>query len=289
MIYLLLLLLGLTLGSFVNALVWRLHQQSVVFSSQSSRKKEAAKQRTKSHGLKAKDLSILRGRSMCVHCRHTLAWYDLVPVLSWVFLRGTCRYCKQPISMQYPLVELGTALTVVASYLWWPLTLVSAGEWLVFAFWVGIVTLLVALTVYDLRWMLLPNKLMYPLGGLAVLFVLTYSLVHQTAVLTDSLLGAVLVGGFFYVLYQVSGGAWIGGGDVRYGFIMGVLLGWQKAILAVALASYIGTVIVLVLVIMHKYKKKMRIPFGPLLALGTWLSFLFGAQLIDWYLVLTGF
>ena len=93
--------LGLCAGSFVNALVWRLHEQK--------RSKKADKK-----------LSILNGRSMCVHCRHELTWYDLIPLFSWLLLRGKCRYCKKPISWQYPIVELATAAVFVLSYIFWP-------------------------------------------------------------------------------------------------------------------------------------------------------------------------
>lgn len=87
-----LLFLGLAFGSFINALVWRLRE----------------------------GMSVARGRSMCVHCRHTLSWYDLIPVFSWIALGGKCRYCQRRISFQYPLVELATAAGWVASYTYWP-------------------------------------------------------------------------------------------------------------------------------------------------------------------------
>src|SRR4051812_13278636 len=100
MIIAVLIVFGLCLGSFVNALVWRVHEQ------------EAAKKPNKK-------LSVLNGRSMCPHCEHELAAKDLIPVLSWLSLGGKCRYCHKPISKQYPLVELLTALLVVGSYIWW--------------------------------------------------------------------------------------------------------------------------------------------------------------------------
>src|SRR5690606_15326595 len=98
MVIIVLALLGLIFGSFVNALVYRLHEQSA----------QGKKQRTKGK-VKNKQLSISKGRSICVHCKHELAWYDLIPVLSWLLLRGKCRYCHKPISRQYPVVELVTA------------------------------------------------------------------------------------------------------------------------------------------------------------------------------------
>src|SRR5476651_645529 len=136
MIIVVLVVFGLCLGSFVNALVWRLHEQD---------KKQA------------KNLSILNGRSMCPNCKHELAAKDLVPVLSWLSLRGKCRYCGKPISVQYPLVEMVTSGLFVASYLWWPEVLHGA-QVAAFGLWLALLVGLMALLVYDLRWFLLPNR-----------------------------------------------------------------------------------------------------------------------------------
>src|SRR5690348_8244818 len=116
MIVLLLGALGLGLGSFVNALVWRLHEQEL---AEEEPKHKRAK--GKARQLSAKELSIVSGRSMCPDCHHELAPQDLIPVLSWLWLRGKCRYCSKPISWQYPLVELVTAALFIVSYLSWPL------------------------------------------------------------------------------------------------------------------------------------------------------------------------
>src|SRR5580700_9634934 len=120
MIIVVLAVLGLCLGSFVNALVWRLHEQSNP-KQKTKNKKQKAKQ------LSANELSILRGRSMCPDCHHQLAAKDLVPVISWLDLRGKCRYCHRPISIQYPLVELATAGLFVFSYFFWPLAFNGVG------------------------------------------------------------------------------------------------------------------------------------------------------------------
>src|SRR3989344_8576881 len=124
--------LGLILGSFVNALVWRTYKKK----------------------------AILKGRSQCVHCGHQLAPADLVPVLSWLVLGSRCRYCKKNISVQYPLVELGTAAVFAMSYVLWPVDLVG-GQWVLFTTWLAVSVGLLALAVYDLRFMLLPNKILY--------------------------------------------------------------------------------------------------------------------------------
>src|ERR1039458_1315039 len=131
MIITILLLIGLCMGSFINALVWRLHEQSV---------KTLKPTRTKKTWLlrsSSDNLSIVHGRSMCPNCRHELSTRDLVPVFSWLALKGKCRYCNKPISLQYPLVELATVLLFIASYLWWPVTL-SGAQISIFVLWLAL-------------------------------------------------------------------------------------------------------------------------------------------------------
>ena len=270
----LLILIGVTLGSFVNALVWRLHV---------GEKGAKGKKQTR-------NLSILNGRSMCVHCKHQLAWNDLIPVVSWLALGGKCRYCKKSIFWQYPVVELMFSVLSVFSLVYWPYALNNAISWTVFSLWIMLLVPFVALVIYDIRWMIMPTSLIYVSGILAALFVVSLSTAsHSWRPVTDGLIGVASLGGFFWLLYQVSGGKWIGGGDVRYAFVMGGLLGWQKALFGLALSSYLGTVLIIVLVLLRKYHKKMRLPFGPFLITATYLSLLFGQYAIDWYKSLAGF
>lgn len=268
--FIVLVVLGLALGSFINALVWRLHQQDL------PKKKRVATD---------KELSISTGRSMCPHCQHTLSWYDLVPVLSWLSVAGKCRYCKIPISRQYPSVELLTASLFVASYIYWPLELDVAGLWLLSVWLVSLVAL-VALAVYDLRWMLLPNRIVFPLIGIASVGVLGNAIMADkpVTVITQALLGLLVAGGIFYVLFQVSSGNWIGGGDVKLGFALGLLLGGPvEAFLMLFVASLLGLCLSLPAVAAKKSKLASRIPFGPFLITATILVQLFGHAIIDWY------
>jgi len=265
-------LFGLAIGSFVNALVWRLHQQA----------------RTKSKTAKQK-LSVVHGRSMCPDCRHQLSWFDLIPVLSWLMLRGRCRYCKKPISWSYPATELLVAVLAGVSYSHWPFSLSNFTGSFLLGVWLVILALLAALVLYDLRWMTLPNQLIYPLAAAVVVFkVVEYLDSKQLSVLGAAVMGAVLLGGFFWLLYQISASKWIGGGDVRYGFIMGSLLGWQQALLGLALASYIGVAVILVLVVLKKYKRHLKMPFGPLLITATYICIFWGQPIIEAYKRISG-
>ncbi len=271
MFIVILIVFGLAFGSFINALVWRVHEQS------RPKKKRVASD---------SELSIYRGRSMCPHCQHTLAWYDLLPVVSWALLRGKCRYCHKPISAQYPIVELTTAGLFTSSYVFWPFALVGAVSYLLFGLWLVCLVMLVALAVYDLRWMLLPNRIVFPLTAVSVVYAGLSAVVaddpKQSILL--SVVSLLIAGGIFYVLFQISAGKWIGGGDVKIGFALGLLLGLpQFAFLMLFLASIIGIVFSLPTIIFKKVGLKGQIPFGPALIVATVVVKLFGASIITWY------
>lgn len=274
MIILVLILAGLAFGSFVNAFVWRLHVQEEL--------KENSKQPSKKQ---LEEISILRGRSMCPHCKHELAVKDLVPILSWLSLKGKCRYCGKPISAQYPIVEVLTATLFVLSYIWWPLSLQSSIGITQLIFWLGFVVFFVALAVYDLKWYLLPDKIVYPLVIVAVLeAVLIVVLGQDIRIALDAGLGALLISGIFYVLFQVSGGTWIGGGDVKLALVLGLLAGTPlKALLVIFFASIVGTIISIPLLLKGKRGLQARVPFGPFLLIATAIVVLFGDSLVHWY------
>lgn len=256
MIVLLLVMLGLVLGSFVNALVWRLE----------------------------KNRDWINDRSECTHCHHKLGPLDLVPVFSWIFLRGKCRYCHEKIE-DSPLVELALPGLYVVSYVFWPVPLQGIGlfqfiAWLVFL--VGFM----ALTLYDLRWFLLPNKIVFPLAGLAVVQAITVSIwLQDWRVLLTAAGGAAVISGLFYVIFQLSNGTWIGGGDVKLGIVLGILAGGVlESFLVIFTASMLGLIISVPRLIKGKMTGKTQIPFGPLLIAGLYIVVLFGARVVDWYM-----
>lgn len=286
MIYFVLIFFGLALGSFVNALVWRVHQQEEAES-----RKQKAKSKNTAYSIQSTEYSILKGRSMCPSCKHELAAKDLIPVLSWLSLGGKCRYCKKPIHWQYPLVEVITAGLFVASFVFWPehlcikdasteniFNVIEFGAWLV------TLTGLIALFIYDLKWMILPTRIIFPLVVIAAAVVAWEGIVLETfQPIVDSTIGAVLLGGFFYLLFMVSDGKWIGGGDVRLGVLMGILLGPALSLLALFIASLLGSIITIGLMIGTKMSRKQQVPFGPFLIAATFIAVIWGQQLIDWY------
>jgi len=273
MIIAVLVIVGLCLGSFVNALVWRLHEQTA----------ESAKKQPDKHYLKR--LSVAKGRSICPDCKHELATRDLVPVLSWLSLKGKCRYCGRPISMQYPLVELSMAGLFVASYLWWPLSIHGA-QTAIFILWLALLTGLLALLVYDLRWQLLPNRLVYPLTVVAMaIAVITVAAAARPAIaLLDVILAVIIGGGVFYVLFQVSGGKWIGGGDVRLGGLLGLVAATPaRSFLFIFLGALGGSLVSVPFLASGRLKRTSVIPFGPFLIAGIIIVQLFGTDILNWY------
>lgn len=256
-----LVLLGLAFGSFVNALVWRLHKKRNFISE----------------------------RSECTHCHHLLAWYDLIPVVSWIILKGRCRYCHKKID-DSPLTEIGVAAVFGLSYAFWPLGF-SPGGIILFVLWLMMVVLLAALFLYDLKWMLLPDVLVFPLIGLGLVWAGVYYATIEPlsllAALREIALGLTSVAGIYGLLYILSKGEWVGFGDVKLGIFMGLVLGWWKGLLAIVLANFIAFAWVLPGLVRGNVKRSSRIPFGPFLIVATVIAFLFGESLIGWYFSMT--
>jgi prepilin signal peptidase PulO-like enzyme (type II secretory pathway) len=273
MIFALLIVVGLCFGSFVNALVWRVHEQA----------QEAKKKKPDNKYLKR--LSIGHGRSMCPSCKHTLATKDLIPLISWISLKGRCRYCNKPISKRYPSVEALLALLYVISYLWWPVA-IHGNQIIIFLLWLVLLIGLVALLVYDVLWMLLPNKFLYPLYVVAAISACVSILIaaRPISALINDILAIVVGGGIFYVLFQVSDGKWIGGGDVKLGFLLGLLAATPaRSFLLIFIAALLGSFVSVPLLVRGKMKRNSTIPFGPFLIIGLIIVQIFGVHILHWY------
>lgn len=235
-------LYGIVIGSFVNVCIYRIP------------KKE----------------NIAVNPSHCMTCNHVLAWYDLVPLFSWIFLRGKCRYCGEKISWQYPLVEFINGVGYV---------------WIFFVSGINIgcilycltFSALVALSVIDWRTFEIPigiNAFILVLGIIATIIDYQNILNH--------IIGFVCVSGFLLILYYATKGRGIGGGDVKLMAVAGLLIGWKNIILALILGAILGSVI-------HIARMKISgeehmLAFGPYLSAGIVLAMLYGDKMISWYL-----
>lgn len=282
-------LVGLAMGSFAGAQVWRLRARQLVADKSSGYKVPASELKR----LKPLIVSLRSDRSRCLECGHTLQLIDLIPLVSWLSTAGRCRYCKQPIGYMEPLIELGMAAAFIVSYLAWPFDLDTSMAVVLFIIW--LISLVVAgiLFVYDAKWFLLPDRVNYLYIGLAAIYAAGQLSLQGFSVATlMSLAWAVaILGGLYALLYGYSKArygeerTWIGLGDVKLGVALGLLVGtWQLAFVALFLANLIGTVLVLPGLVRGKIKRNSHIPFGPLLLTGTFVAVVFGQQIIGSYL-----
>ena len=272
---------GLLLGSFAGATVWRLRARQLLFD-----KKHGEKVDTKEFA-RLKPLAtqkVATDRSRCLHCGYTLKWYDLIPLFSWLSLRGKCRSCRKPIGYFEPLMELGMAALFVVSYLFWPLALNDALSITTFGVWLLACVGLVILFAYDAKWFLLPDKITWTVVALgAVTVVLTMLQTGDPFLTLLNAAGAVgALSGLYLILYLVSKGQWIGFGDIKLGLGLGLLLvDWQLGLLALFLANLIGCLVVIPFMIAGKVGRTSHVPFGPLLIAGAIIAKLWGFVIVD--------
>jgi len=243
-------IIGLVFGSFINCFVWRLYKKTS-----------------------------LMGRSACPRCFKQIAWYDNIPLLSFIILRARCRHCQKKISWQYPLVEFFTALLFILVFLKNhdspQLLLLLLRDWLV------IMTFII-IFIYDLRWQLVPMLVVWPMT--IIVFILNLFL--GVPLLNLITFGALSVA-FFWFIYAATSGRGLGEGDIWLGLLIGILLPQMGLlILALMLAYFIGAIVGVSLVLLKKKKMKSAIAFGPFLVLGATISLIYGEQIINWYLQL---
>lgn len=276
--------LGLLLGSFAGATVWRLRARQLIEDKRDGEEVDA-KELKRLTRLTGKSVS--SDRSVCLHCGHQLAWYDLLPLASWLLLAGKCRYCGKFIGWFELLVEVGTAVFFVASYIFWPYDLGTATDVMLLGLWLVAGLGLIVLLSYDAKWFLLPNRIMFPVIGIAAVSALIHIVTSPSPfeTLLSTAWACVVLSGLYFILYILSKGEWIGFGDIKLGLALGLLLAdWKLALLALFLANLIGTLVALPALLSRKIGRNSRIPFGPLLVLGWLIAGLWGSSIIDWYL-----
>ncbi len=279
-------LLGLVMGSFSGAQVWRLRARQLVQDKKDGEEYDKAEYKRLVALTKSK---MNEDRSRCLSCHHTLAWYDLIPLFSWLSTRGKCRYCAKTIGFFEPVIELGAAvLFVLFTTVWVGMFGVEAASLLVLGLWLAALTMFVILFVYDMKWFLLPNEVMFPLIGLSVVITSLTTIVLQDLAIVPTLLSiaasVTILSGLYFALWLVSRGKWVGFGDVKLGIALGVLLiDWKLALLALFLANLIGTLVVLPGLITGRLSRKAQVPFGPLLIVGFFIALLAGNSIIDGY------
>lgn len=225
----------------------------------------------------------VRGRSACPQCGHEIAWYDNIPVLSWLVLRGRCRSCRGPISPVYPAVELAVALLWVGVYLLYGLTWTS----LLLAY-VAVVS--VALVVIDIRHRRLPHRIVLPSYPVVIVAAAGAWFVGESRTWVSAVVGLAALAGFYGLLWLVYPKG-MGFGDVTTAGLLGWtagFLGWQQLAVAAIAGPLVGGVIVIVLLLRGRAGRKTAIPYGPALVIGAWIGVLAGPSIAQAYLRLLG-
>jgi prepilin signal peptidase PulO-like enzyme (type II secretory pathway) len=231
--------------------------------------------------LRMKSGTTLGGRSMCMSCGKTLVWYELVPIFSFLFLKGACKKCRSKISWQYPLVEfLAGSLFVLIIMTFPPTNYITAVTTIIHIF---AACLLIVIVVYDFKHKIIPDSLVFTFDALALLslFVGGISLWHIPSF--ESLIAGPLLAVPFALLWVVSRGMWMGLGDAKLVLGIGWFLGVNGGINAVILSFWIGAIfsVIWLLYTYKTFKPRVEIPFGPYLILGMYLVLIFGIKVID--------
>ena len=221
--------------------------------------------------------SFLRGRSFCPKCHHKLSFFDLIPVFSFFVLGGKCRYCHKKISWQYPLVEISTGLIFLQIFNS-QFSILNFQNLINLCLLLLVSCFLILIFVYDLKHYIIPDKFIYPAIGAGLIFS------FRNVNFYSSLLAGGGLAGFFFLIWLVSRGRWIGFGDVKLGFLIGLLVGFPNVFVALCSASFIGAIMGIGLTLKGKKTMKSQVPFGPFLVLGTFIALFWGREIINWYL-----
>jgi len=287
--YILLATLGLIIGSFLNVATLRYDPDKGFLNMRS-----------------------FGGRSHCPQCRMQLAWYELIPVLSYLFLWGQCRHCKRHISLQYPIVELLTAIVFVTvpmrigamAYMLFPngIALLSLVHLAVSALWIAIFTLFIVLAVIDLRHMIIPDfvtitlaaigialaGVMQWLGGFSLLhgsFMGHYAMIFgfRESIWVNHFFAAFVGLIFFGLIIGLSRGRAMGWGDLKLAGALGLIFGWPDIVLVLMLSFIIGSIISVGLMVRGRKTMGDAVPFGPFLVIGAATVFFFGFRIMSLY------
>ena len=240
-------LTGLFVGSFLNVLADRLPREE----------------------------SVLKGRSHCEKCKKILRWYDMIPVLSFVFLKGKCRYCHTPLSFYYPVVELTTGILFTVTFVFVTNNF-QLDQTVTLIYYLFMVSSLIVIFFADLKYGIIPDRIIFP----AILVSFLYLLLNTQYLILPHILSAVGALIFFLALFFLTRGKGMGLGDVKFSFLMGFILGFPGIAIALYIAFLTGAIIGIILIVWRK--KSLfggTIPFGPFLVAGTVITLFYAAPI----------
>jgi leader peptidase (prepilin peptidase)/N-methyltransferase len=220
-------------------------------------------------------------RSICPSCGNNIAFYDNIPVLSYLILKRRCRHCKAPISLRYPLVEIASGFFALCIFLRYGLTFEAL---IYYAF----IASLLVITFIDIDHQIIPDIITLP--GIPLCFLASFLLPAMTY--KDAIFGLFLGGGSLFIVawvyHLIRKKEGMGGGDIKLLAMIGALIGWKGVLFTIFFASALGTLSGILLMLNEKKGMKLAIPFGPFLSLGAISYIFFGRLIIRWYLNLSG-
>lgn len=243
------LLLGLIIGSFLNAVVYRLNA-----------------------------VESLLERSHCPHCKKQVRWFDNVPLLSFILLSAKCRDCGEKISWQYPVVEAATGIVfaLLGNYFF---NALDFSSWILTVYYLTVFSLLMVIFVYDFKYMEIPMLILWVGVAISLVYFIfaDYQSFHLAASIFDlkifsGIMGGLVAGGFFFALAAYSKETWMGYGDAYLGLLVGLVVGWPNILWALLLSFTIGAIISIGLIAVSKKTMKSQVPFAPFLITGTFLA-----------------
>jgi len=270
-------ILSLIIGSFLNVVIYRLPK--MMHNNWYLECREFLADEVKNIPAKTvTELTLSKPASTCPKCQHKIRFYENIPVISWLFLRGKCSQCKSSISIRYPLVETITAL----------LSLVIANQ-----YGVSIETLLlliltwglVCLTLIDFDHMLLPDQIVMPLLWLGLLVNVNGTFIPLNDAVIGAAVGYMSLFSVFWLFKLLTGKEGMGYGDFKLFALFGAWLGWQLLPILILMASVVGAIIGISLMLFKNHTREQAIPFGPYLAIAGWITLLWGEGIWSWYII----
>lgn len=271
MFYTFVTLLGLTIGSFLNVVIYRL--PLMLEADWKSQCRELLQQSPQTED----KMTLSRPASSCPQCHHKIRVWENIPLISYLLLAGKCSNCKTPIPIQYPLVELLTALLSLGVALRFGVSLQTL-------FALMLTWSLIAMSVIDLHKLILPDDITLPVLWLGLLISLFSVFSDPVNSIIGAVAGYLILWSVFQLFKLVTGKEGMGYGDFKLLALFGAWFGWEQLPLIIILSSASGAVIGILMIAMTKHQRDIPIPFGPYLAIAGWISMIWGDQIIRWYL-----
>jgi leader peptidase (prepilin peptidase)/N-methyltransferase len=270
-------LFSLCIGSFLNVVIYRL--PVMMHNNWYAECREfLADEVNNTPAKEISPLTLSKPDSTCPKCQHKIRFYENIPLISWLFLKGKCSQCKSSISIRYPLVEAITAL----------LSLVIANHYGVSFETLLLLILtwgLVCLTLIDFDHMLLPDQIVMPLLWLGLLVNISGTFVPLSDAVIGAAVGYMSLFSVFWLFKLITGKEGMGHGDFKLFALFGAWLGWQLLPILILMASVVGAIIGISLMVFKKQPREQAIPFGPYLAIAGWITLLWGNGIWSWYII----